>query len=352
MKRDLYLMGFILVSASLLAQYQGGVNDGLSLNGTGPAYLSPPALFCSGGGGDGFHLTATGAAAMNDQLFYCGGGQGDAFAFADHPGYLFDFTLCYGGGVQDGAGQVAGPAGYFFEQDFYLSGGSGDGSADVHRAPANLNIQLYYCGGGSGDGFSEVSGAPVYVGNTALYATGGAGDGFHALAYAGPIVYSLAWLGGEQDGAGTLRQGPYAFSNPLFCLGGAGDGFTGTTLEASYLAPGAWLGSVSTAWENPANWSGNQVPGVGTDVLLLSGKRCYPVISSGNLAINHSGVHQCKSLRIGEGATVTNLSGLAIYGEMSVSGMYYEYGPNNQVMVFPGGNLVLSAPGQMLTGKP
>ncbi len=61
-----------------------------------------------------------------------------------------------------------------------------------------------------------------------------------------------------------------------------------------------WTGSVSTAWENPANWSCGAVPDVYTDV----------TINSGNIAINSNPV--IRSLRINPGATLTVATGFAL----------------------------------------
>ncbi len=41
-----------------------------------------------------------------------------------------------------------------------------------------------------------------------------------------------------------------------------------------------WTGAVCTAWENPANWSGNAVPGAGSDVVIPSQRPRYPVINT------------------------------------------------------------------------
>lgn len=55
-----------------------------------------------------------------------------------------------------------------------------------------------------------------------------------------------------------------------------------------------WTGSVSTAWENPANWSCGIVPNVYTDVVIPSGSE---VIANSNITV--------RSLTVGSGATYT-----------------------------------------------
>jgi YVTN family beta-propeller protein len=57
-----------------------------------------------------------------------------------------------------------------------------------------------------------------------------------------------------------------------------------------------WEGSVSTAWENPANWNTNTLPGAGADVYIDPGKPRYPVIHS---------MASCRSLHQADGTTVT-----------------------------------------------
>ena len=61
-----------------------------------------------------------------------------------------------------------------------------------------------------------------------------------------------------------------------------------------------WNGSVSTAWENAANWSCNSVPDENTDV----------IIQSGTVVVNSSAV--CRSIKASLGSVVTVNSGYAI----------------------------------------
>jgi len=41
-----------------------------------------------------------------------------------------------------------------------------------------------------------------------------------------------------------------------------------------------WTGTVSTAWENPANWNCGMIPNATTDVTIPTGLNNYPVINS------------------------------------------------------------------------
>ncbi len=40
-----------------------------------------------------------------------------------------------------------------------------------------------------------------------------------------------------------------------------------------------WVGATDNAWNNMQNWNGGPVPGLHTDIILLSGKPFYPVIT-------------------------------------------------------------------------
>lgn len=64
-----------------------------------------------------------------------------------------------------------------------------------------------------------------------------------------------------------------------------------------------WEGSISTAWENAANWSCGSIPNVNTVVYIEPGKPNYPIISS--MAI-------CKTLYTNPGTTVTIASGFRL----------------------------------------
>lgn len=378
MKRAVLITCSLIMAVPLFSQYLGGIEDGVSVIETGqvqvneqqfyctggfddgtsmilatPTYVNIPSLYCTGGFGDGQTIIDRDLLPFSPHSFYCSSAQGDGFDLACDTSYMFNSALCYGGGTQDGTMRLSLPPVTFFGQAFYLSGGAGDGTTFITNDTVTLNNQQLYLTGGASDGFSEFGTGAVYVGNTSLYATGGIGDGFHGIAHDGPIVYSLAWLGGAEDGSNGCHLESYSFSPSFFCLGGPDDGAFGLHQPATYFAPGAWLGTISTAWENPLNWSGNEVPSLATDVLIPAGKPCYPLITSGNLAVNHSGVHFCKSLTIQQGASLVNKSNLYIYGDMTVSGIYQgDDDTNDQVYVYPGGNLVIVPPGQMRIGKP
>jgi len=60
---------------------------------------------------------------------------------------------------------------------------------------------------------------------------------------------------------------------------------------------------VSTAWENPANWSCNSLPDGNTDVIVNGGKSNYPQISS-NVSV--------RTLRMNPGSSGTVNPGFSL----------------------------------------
>lgn len=64
-----------------------------------------------------------------------------------------------------------------------------------------------------------------------------------------------------------------------------------------------WEGTVSTAWENPANWSCGSLPDDKTDVIINGSKPNYPVVNS-NVMI--------RTLRMNPGATGTVNTGFSL----------------------------------------
>ena len=41
-----------------------------------------------------------------------------------------------------------------------------------------------------------------------------------------------------------------------------------------------WTGTISTAWENPANWSCGTSPDANTDAIIITGTPYYPIINN------------------------------------------------------------------------
>lgn len=65
-----------------------------------------------------------------------------------------------------------------------------------------------------------------------------------------------------------------------------------------------WTGTVSTAWENPLNWSCGALPNANTDVTIPAGIPFYPAVNTVNAV--------CRSLNISTGASVTVNTGARI----------------------------------------
>jgi hypothetical protein len=92
-----------------------------------------------------------------------------------------------------------------------------------------------------------------------------------------------------------------------------------------------WTGSVSTAWENPANWSTGAIPTITNDVTIPSspsGGR-FPTISTGTQGV--------KAITIQAGATVTMTGGtLQLEHDWKNSGTFNASGGTLQIIGAPG----------------
>ena len=75
---------------------------------------------------------------------------------------------------------------------------------------------------------------------------------------------------------------------------------TGLTLSCSV---NNWNGTVSTAWENPANWSCGNVPDANSVVFINSGKQNYPVVNS---------MATCKSITAVSGTSLRVAAGFKL----------------------------------------
>lgn len=64
-----------------------------------------------------------------------------------------------------------------------------------------------------------------------------------------------------------------------------------------------WDGTISTAWENPLNWSCGSVPDANTAVIINSGKPNYPVVNS---------IATCKSINAFSGTSVQVKTGFRL----------------------------------------
>ncbi len=116
----------------------------------------------------------------------------------------------------------------------------------------------------------------------------------------------------EYDPGYTYSWSPGGQTTPSITVSAAGNYMVTTTNVFGCSATSAatvvtentlwneWNGTVSTAWEDPANWSCGIVPDVNTKVYITSGKSNYPVITS---------MATCKSISIAAGTSVRVTNG-------------------------------------------
>jgi hypothetical protein len=64
-----------------------------------------------------------------------------------------------------------------------------------------------------------------------------------------------------------------------------------------------WNGSVSTAWENTANWNCGVLPDANTDVIINNGVKFFPVVNANT---------SCRSLRLAKGSIATLINGISL----------------------------------------
>ncbi len=75
--------------------------------------------------------------------------------------------------------------------------------------------------------------------------------------------------------------------------------FTGGTLNSNTYQ---WVGNTSTAWNNPANWSTNAVPGAANPVVIPANRPFSPTVANGITG-------NCKSITVQPGASITVATG-------------------------------------------
>lgn len=101
--------------------------------------------------------------------------------------------------------------------------------------------------------------------------------------------------------SGMTVPGNYVFT--LRCFDDLHMTTRNVTVVVNACSINYWNGSVSTAWENPANWDCGAVPDANTPVDISAPKPNYPVISS---------MATCKSLNTSSGASVIIISGFQL----------------------------------------
>ncbi|MEP7165684.1 MAG: hypothetical protein ABI741_13375 [Ferruginibacter sp.] len=98
----------------------------------------------------------------------------------------------------------------------------------------------------------------------------------------------------------TIRNGAsiYFDFNPAVATN------TQLTIVRTKPVPVLWTGIVSTAWEDPANWSNGKVPDENTDVSINTGVPNYPVVNNFNAT--------CRSLNVKTGVSVLVKTGYTL----------------------------------------
>jgi hypothetical protein len=277
----------------------GGNSDGFNYLSS---IYSPAGLYCSGGDNDGHHFISTGNLHISSP-FYCFGGDGDGTDRVSDESYLFDVVVIFSGDDNDGYHAISTGETYFSPPSVYLSGGNGQGF-DF------LSVSGYF--------FNPV---PYYSGNS---------DGFTHLTYSGGMAGNYYW-----------------------CLGGNNEGSYSLSTSELQMGNGIWLGIASNSWNDAANWKGNAIPGITTDVYIPSGCLYYPLITTGMLAVGSTnGACFCNSLVIDQGGALNNNRYLFAYGNVTVSGLYQANNNfNNCVILFQGGQLTVNATGLVIIGN-
>lgn len=98
--------------------------------------------------------------------------------------------------------------------------------------------------------------------------------------------------GNHQLGIRSLDEyGAWSHDNPI--------DFTGGTFNSGAHQ---WVGNISTAWNNPANWSTNTIPGASNAVVIPANRPFNPTIGNGVTA-------NCKSITVQPGASITIATG-------------------------------------------
>lgn len=141
-------------------------------------------------------------------------------------------------------------------------------------------------------GSVTVNGGGTYCSNTLLNASGGSGG-------------TIYWQGNVSNGTSLATpsssqvvsaSGTYYFRSYNNC----GWGTQGSAVVVITNTANTWTGAISSAWENPGNWSCGSVPDATTDV----------IINSGNVIINSNAI--CRSLSMGQGVIVTTNSNYSL----------------------------------------
>ena len=109
-------------------------------------------------------------------------------------------------------------------------------------------------------------------------------------------------------------------------------------LVGSHAEAQSWTGSVSTNWNNPANWSPARVPASGANINIYSGSSYYPSVTNsltigtlqlyggsltvltGTVTAGPLNTYSGSTLLIGSGGTINSPGSLTLGGNVTVNG--------------------------------
>jgi hypothetical protein len=186
--------------------------------------------------------------------------------------------------------------------------GKGDGTNVANSTQLDgSSVQSLYGGGAGCGSVTNAIFSNALDGNVAgpVYA-GGPGKGDLALAlFAQSLTgdnLNVLFAGGGGRGDQVATKNSFALGGQamdVIYYGGVGRGDTSNSVTFVPLfdcsVQNMWSGKLSTAWEDVANWSCNELPGPGSTVLIPSNVTRYPVV---NLST------EIKRIQIDPGASV------------------------------------------------
>ena len=235
-------------------------------------------------------------------------------------------SLCGSGSLTIGANASAGTVSWFAAS----SGGSSLGTGTSFDTPSISTTTSYYAEATNNGCISAsrtavtatINAIPAITSTSPASRTGTGTVNLGATASAGTINWYAAATGGSSLGTGTSFTTPGISSTTTYYVDATANGCTTAsrtpvTATINGLPTFTWTaGAGTTDWNNPSNWSGNQVPSSSDDVTIPthpSGGNIFPAVTSNS---------QCKDITVGSGASLSINSGitLSVYGDFSNSG--------------------------------
>jgi hypothetical protein len=197
-------------------------------------------------------------------------------------------------------------------------GGAGKGESSIGLNAVSLagdKFQILYAGGnGQGSTVGNIFSITVDGNALASIYGGSAGKGdvqanLFAQSLAGENL-NVLFVGSAGRGDRVGIRNSFALggeAGDIVYYGGVGRGDTAITSLNNALfdctLQNMWSGKISTAWEDMANWTCNELPGVNSLVLITSGVARYPVVNAST---------EIRRIQIDPGASVTVKAGFQL----------------------------------------